>query len=416
MIKCRISGKDTERVFTLGDIHMSDFLKEDEEPRAGHEELGLVLCKESGLLQLEKTLSKEQMFGKYWYRSGTNETMKKELKDVAETALTSLKLNNKDIFLDIACNDGTMFDYIPNNLVKIGIDPSDDSYYVESSKKANEIVQDYFSLAAYKRTKYADRKVKIATTIAMFYDLEDPISFSSDVKEILDDNGLWIIQLSYTPLMLKQLAFDNICHEHVCYYSLSSIKYLMDKVGFDIVDCTLNDVNGGSFRVFLMKKEADKTKFRDQQKRDVANFRVQSLLKYEKSLKLNDPKTYKKFYKEICKLRKDTVKFIKQEKKKGKKIFGYGASTKGNTLLQWYGLNNKHIDYIAERSKYKFGLKAVATNIKIISEEEMRELKPDYLLIMPWHFIKEFTEREAEYLKSGGKFIVPCPKFSIIEG
>ena len=162
-----------------------------------------------------------------------------------------------------------------------------------------------------------------------------------------------------------------------------------------------------------MKKTADKTKFSNQQERDVANFRVNSLLEYEKSLKLNDPQTYIDFYSEICKLRDDTMSFIKQEKAKGKKIAGYGASTKGNTLLQWYGLDHTHVDYIAERSEYKYGLKTAGTKIPIIAEADMREDHPDYLIILPWHFINEFAERETEYIEKGGKFIVPCPKFLV---
>lgn len=414
MKKCRISNMETKEIFSLGDIPMSDFISSNEDPRANSCELKLLLCEESGLVQLEKTIPQEKMYGKYWYRSGINDTMKKELKNIAESCLETIKLEDGDVFLDIACNDGTMFDYIPNNLIKIGIDPSDNSYLRESSKKANEILQDYFSESVYKKSKFSNKKPKIITTIAMFYDLEDPISFCKDVKNILDNNGVWVLQMSYTPLMLQQLAFDNICHEHIEYYSLSSIKYLMDKVGFDIVDCTLNDVNGGSFRIFLMKKESDKTKFANQQKRDVANFRVQSLLEYEKSLQLDKIETYQKFYEKIFLLKEETVNFIKKIKEQGETIYGYGASTKGNTLINWYGLDNNDITAIADRSIYKHGLKTAGTNIPIISEEQMRIDKPDYLLILPWHFINEFIQREREYLKNGGKFIIPCPKFQII--
>lgn len=412
-MKCRISGKETVEVFNLGDLQMSDFAEEGELPRTGVAELKMMLCVESGLLQLESIIPPEEMYGKYWYRSGVNDTMKQKLKDVATSCVNSIETKQGDVFLDIACNDGTMFDYVPNHMIKIGIDPADDSFVSESSKKADAIVQDFFSAEAYRKTEYAHLNPKIITTIAMFYDLDDPQPFVEDVYEILDDDGIWVLQLSYTPLMLKQLAFDNICHEHICYYSLSSIKYLMDSVGFDIVDCQLNDVNGGSFRVYMMKKTSNKTNFRNQQERDVAMFRVNSLLEYEKSLKLNDPQTYVDFYTEICKLRTATMSFIKQEKSKGKRIAGYGASTKGNTLLQWYGLDNTHVDYIAERSAYKYGLKTAGTKIPIIPESEMRKDEPDYLLILPWHFIDEFIDREAEYIEKGGSFIVPCPKFLI---
>ena len=392
---------------------MSDFIKKGDGPRSGIGELKMMLCPESGLLQLEEALPQNEMYGKYWYRSGINSTMRMKLKDVADVCLDSVKMNDGDVFLDIACNDGTMFDYIPDNLVKVGIDPADNSFVKEASQRANAVVQDFFSADAYKSTRYGNVKPKIITTIAMFYDLDDPYEFVEDIKEILDDDGIWVLQLSYTPLMIKQLAFDNICHEHICYYSLSSMKYLMDRAGFDIVDCTLNDVNGGSFRVFLMKKDGDKTKFRCKQERDVAEFRVNSLLEYEKTLKLNDPETYTNFFSEVCELKEKTVDFIKREVAAGKRIWGYGASTKGNTLLQWYGLNSEYIEAIAERSIYKFGLQTIATNIPILPEDEMRENPPDYLLILPWHFVKEFSIREKEFIEGGGKFIVPCPKFLI---
>ena len=214
--------------------------------------------------------------------------------------------------------------------------------------------------------------------------------------------------------MIQQLAFDNICHEHVCFYSLSSMKYLLDEANLDIVDCILNDVNGGSFRIYIRKKTATKELFKTTPYRDVANFRINSMLAYEDTLQLNDPQVYIDFYQRILRLKNDTVSFIKQEKEKGKTIWGYGASTKGNTLLQWYGLDSHLITGIAERNLAKIGLKTVGTNIPIYSEEQMRKAKPDYLLILPWHFIYEFSNREREYLKSGGKFIVPCPKFEII--
>ena len=413
MSKCRLSNKETKCVFDLGELYMSDFIKDDEEPRFGKGPLKMMLCEESGLLQLDKTIPLEKMYGKYWYRSGTNDTMRQKLKDVADVCMESVKTEGGDVFLDIACNDGTMFEYIPDHMVKLGIDPADESFTKEASEKAYEVKRDFFSADVYKSMSWGDKKAKIITTIAMFYDLDDPYPFANDVKEILDDDGIWCLQLSYTPLMLKQLAFDNICHEHICYYSLSSMKYLFDKVGFDIVDCTLNDVNGGSFRVFAMKKEADKSKFRCKQERDVADFRVASILEYEKSLNLDKPETYEKFFNEICDLKKKTVDFIEQEVAKGKKIWGYGASTKGNTLLQWYGLNNNHIEAIAEKSTYKFGLKTAGTNIPIKSEKEMRAANPDYLLVLPWHFIKEFTVREKDFINGGGKFIVPCPKFLV---
>ena len=404
------------KVVTLGDHYVSDFIKSeaDYEGRQKYS-LDLVLNEEIGAPHLTEIPPSNTMWGKYWYRSGINATMTKELGNIVEEITSRIKFKEGDVWLDIACNDGTLLKQVPNQFIKLGIDPADDTFVEESSKVANAIVQDYFSYDAYQRTGHGDKKAKVVTTIAMFYDLLDPNPFIKDVIEVLDNNGVWVLQLSYSPLMIKQLAFDNICHEHAYYHSMGSFKKLFEANGLKIVDCSLNDVNGGSFRVYVQKQTADITSFGTSPLRDVCDFRVQSLLDYENThFNMNDVKVWEKFQSDIEALREQTVTFIKEEKAKGKVICGYGASTKGNTLLQWFGLDNTMIDAIAERSPYKFGLKTIGTNIPIISEEEMRKLNPDYMLVLPWHFIAEFVQREDEYLSNGGKFIVPCPKFEII--
>ena len=267
---------------------------------------------------------------------------------------------------------------------------------------------------SYSRSQFKDQKASVVTCIAMFYDLDEPIDFLNDVHHVLEDDGLFVLQMSYTPLMIEQLAFDNICHEHVYYWSLFSIKRLLEDANFQIVDCQLNDVNGGSFRIYAKKSTANLSTFASRPYRDVCNVRINSLLEWESGLKLDQVETWLEFYDRIEQLKEQTVNFIKQAKADGKVICGYGASTKGNTLLQYFGLENTLIDAIAERSHYKFGLKTIGTNIPIISEEEMRQLNPDYMLVLPWHFISEFIVREDEYLTNGGKFIVPCPRFEII--
>jgi 2-polyprenyl-3-methyl-5-hydroxy-6-metoxy-1,4-benzoquinol methylase len=368
----------------------------------------------NGSVRLEKTAPLNTMYGKYWYRSGINQTMKNELNNIVSSILNNVKLKDGDLWIDIACNDGTLLSYVPNNLIRVGIDPVDDTYKVESEKHSDLIIQDYFTYEAFKDSKFGNLKAKIITTIAMFYDLDNPKNFVNDIVKVLDDDGVWVLQLSYTPLMLKQLAFDNICHEHVYYYSLFNIQKLFKECGIDIVDVQLNDTNGGSFRIYCMKETSNKTSFGTQPHRDICNFRIESLLELEKSLKLDSIETWIDFYNQINNLKEKTVSFIKSEKEKGKTIWGYGASTKGNTLLQYFGLDNTLIDGIAERSPYKYGLRTVGTNIPIYSEDEMRAVNPDYLLVLPWHFINEFIERESEFLKNGGKFIVPCPNFEIV--
>jgi hypothetical protein len=404
-----------KKLFSLGDLYVSDFLKENEKNRGGKVDMTLMLDEETGLVRLEQAAPLDTMYGKYWYRSGINNTMKTELKNIVDSIKNIVDLKENDLWVDIACNDGTLLSYVSEDLIRVGIDPVDEDYVVESSKHSDLIIQDYFSSEIFKQSKFGTLKAKVVTSIAMFYDLEEPKKFINDVYDIIDDNGVWVLQLSYSPLMIKQVAFDNICHEHIYYYSLFNLKQLFEENGFKIMDVQLNDINGGSFRVYCMKQNSNESKFSTQPYRDVCNFRIQSLLEYEKTLLLDKEDTWLNFYDKILDLKSKTVSFIKDEKSKGKKIWGYGASTKGNTLLQFFNLDNTLIDGIAERSKFKFGLKTVGTNIPIYSESEMREANPDYLLILPWHFIDEFIERESEFLKNGGKFIVPCPEFKIIE-
>lgn len=402
-----------QKLLDLGELYPSNFLEPTEKPDVDKVSLNLILT-DDNFIRLEKVAPLDKMYGKYWYRSGMNKTMKMELEDIVNSILRIKKLKENDIWIDIACNDGTIFDFIPNEVIKIGIDPADDSYKRESEKKANLIIQDFFNYSSYKKSVFGKYKAKVITTIAMFYDIEDRTAFLTDIKRILDDDGIWVLQLSYTPLMIEQLAFDNICHEHVFYYSLSDIKKLLEDHNLKIMDCQINSTNGGSFRLYVMKENCPNEKFSTQPYRDVSNLRINSLLEYEKKLKVHSEKTWIDFYERLLKLKKKTVDFIKEVKLDGKKVWGYGASTKGNTLLQFFELDNKLIDGIADKNFQKWGKKTIGTNIPIFSEEEMRSQNPDYLLILPWQFIEEFKEREKEFLLNGGKFIVPCPKFDII--
>lgn len=407
-------SKFTKKLFSLGDLYVSDFINVDTDARAGKHDMTLVIDERYGAARLEKCTPIHSMFGKYWYRSGINQTMRTELKGIVDSVTSVQKLEEGDLWLDIACNDGTLLSFVPDGIKKLGIDPAEDSFKEESSKIADDIVQDFFTLENYKKSKFKKKKAKVVTCIAMFYDLDEPVEFLKDVSKVMDDDGLFVIQMSYTPLMIKQLAFDNICHEHVYYWGLASMEKLLKKAGLKIVDCQVNDVNGGSFRIYIKKKKSAVTSFATAPYRDVCNVRVESLLKWEKGLKLDKEEIWLDFFNRIEALKKETVDFIKAEKAKGKVICGYGASTKGNTLLQYFGLDNTLIDAIAERSPYKFGLKTIGTNIPILSEEDVRAMNPDYMLVLPWHFIAEFVKREDEFLSKGGKFIVPCPTFEII--
>jgi len=404
-----------KKILELGDHYVSDFMKPGAEMRETKPwSLDLYLDETIGAARLDGVAPLDKMYGQYWYRSGINTSMTKQLGEIVAEITSRTKINNGDIWLDIACNDGTLLRQVPDNMIKLGIDPADDSYLDESSKVA-EVKQDFFSRETYDSLGYGNEKAKVITCIAMFYDLNDPRPFIRDAHSILADDGVFVLQMSYTPLMLKQLAFDNICHEHVYYYDLRSIKKLFEGEGFVLRDCSLNDTNGGSFRVTFQKDTSDEKTFATQQVRDVCGFRISSTLAYEtQAWDIADEKLWKDFGDNIASLKAQVLEFLHQAKAEGKKVYGYGASTKGNTLLQLFGITPDLLIAIAERSSYKFGLQTVGTNIPICSEEEMRAANPDYLLVLPWHFIDEFVKREGDFIAKGGKLVVPCPTFQVI--
>lgn len=375
--------------------------------------LDLVLCNASkggcGLLQLHHTVSADLMYRTYWYRSGMNATMTNELHDIAKTVQKLALLQSGDMVIDIGANDGTLLrGYTLPGLTTIGYEPAENLLQYNKNG-TTEIIQDFFNARAW-HERYPGKKAKTITAIAMFYDLDDPNSFVADVVSCLDQDGVFIIQMSYLPLMLSQNAFDNICHEHLEYYSLQSLKILLERHQLEVFDVELNEVNSGSFRVFVRHTNARTVRIPIG-----GEIRVRSLLAYEEQLQLSEKDIYDAFASRITRIREQTHAFISQEVAAGKKVYVYGASTKGNTLLQYFNLDHTLITAAAERNSEKWRKKTVNTLIPIISEEEARADKPDYFLILPWHFLDEFVKREVEYLKSGGKFIVPLPEFKIIQ-
>lgn len=411
---CRICGFDQlTPIFSLGELYVSNFIDSPEQQKEIKASLELVLCNESnggcGLLQLKHTVPQELMYQNYWYRSGMNKTMIDELHGIATKAESLLTLSAGDLVLDIGANDGTLLrGYKINGLNLIGFEPAQNliSYAVQGTTK---IINDFFSFVAWKQ-EFGNVKSKVVTAIAMFYDLDDPNAFVADVARCLDKEGIFIIQMSYLPSMLYQNAFDNICHEHLEYYSLLSLENLLRRHGLEVFDVELNDVNGGSFRTYV-KHVGEHIGINIPLG---AGERVKKLRAEELKLGLNNRKIYDEFARRVYDLRQRLCEFIRKEAARGKKIHVYGASTKGNTLLQFYGLDNRLIVAAAERNPDKWGRKTTGTLIPIISEEQARREKPDYFLVLPWHFMKEFRQREAEFLKNGGKFIVPLPEFRIV--
>jgi len=320
--------------------------------------------------------------------------MRKALKDIYKSSLKHIKLCKNDVVLDIGANDGTLLKYYNKNIQTIGCEPAK-NLVSELKKNCNYVLNDFWSYNKLNNIlkKKKLKKPKIIMAIGMFYDLENPNKFIRDSALALDKKGIFIAQLMCLKSMIDKNDIGNICHEHIEFYSLKSLKYLFESNGLEIFRIEENDINGGSYRIFCRKLNKGSIEL----------------------AKENVLTSVKKFVKRVKKNKSITMKFINKEVRKGKKIFLYGASTKGNTLLQYYNLNNKIIPFAAERSPEKWNKFTIGTGIKIISEKRARKLNPDYFLVAPWAFIKEFVKRESAWLKKGGKFIVPFPKFKLIK-
>ncbi len=410
---CRVCENPLESIFSLGEHYVSNFLSPGEDDGI-KVPLELVLCRRCRLLQLKHTVPADLLYRNYWYRSGTNKTMRDALADIANTGELLMHLQKGDSVLDIGCNDGTLLaSYRTRGIYKIGFDPAE-NLASRSRELADKIVRDFFESESFQRDPdLREHRPKIVTSIAMFYDLEDPRRFVADVKKVMHPDGLWVVQMSYLPLMLKQNAFDNICHEHLEYYSLQSFEHLLKLHDFQIVDVELNDVNGGSFRAYARNLSADETIFGDETYRSLAAGRVRALREQETRMGLNETTTYIDFARWVERIKADVVSFIQEQVRRGKTVYAYGASTKGNTLLQYFKLDNSRIIAAADRNPDKWGKVTVGTHIPIVSEEEARVAKPDYFLVLPWHFVEEFQARERDYLLSGGRLIMPLPYFSL---
>jgi len=409
---CRVCGSAAlTPVISLGEQYLQgSFVKEGKElPPTRKIECSLVRCDPSrderacGLLQMQHTVPPEILYASYWYRSGTNRTMRDHLRGIVESAV-ALAGKSAGLVLDIGCNDGTLLSCYPPSFDCYGVDPSD---VAQSVPPPIKVIQDLFPSSQVTQT-LGGRKADIITSIAMFYDLEDPVSFCKAIKETLTPDGIWIFEMSYMPAMLQMNSYDTICHEHIEYYSLAVIENILHRADLRVFNTEQNNINGGSLRCYAT--HSDNYSFRE----DRFQLNLQQLHKSEFDLELDTDKPYKNFQDRINVHREELTRTVKDLKKQNKRIHIYGASTKGNTILQFCGLDNRIIDFAAERNPDKYGATTLGTDIPIISEDESRAMKPDYYLVLPWHFREEFIERERATLLAGSKFIFPLPSVQIV--
>lgn len=403
--KCRLCDSDRlTPLFSLGNQYVSDFIDPAKPKHQSQAPINLVLCQNCTLVQLEHTAPQEILYSRhYWYRSGVTDTMRAALRDITRRAEEIVPLTAGDIVLDIGSNDGTLLrSYSVPDLFTVGVEPA--SNLAEEGAKGIEcFINDFWSYDNY-ALRVRDLGAKVITAIGMFYDLDDPSTFVRDIALALDDDGVFIAQLMRLKDMLDINDIGNFAHEHLEFYSMRSLLKLFDDAGLEIIDLETNSVNGQSTRIISRKKGS---------KVGEPNYAaIEQRLLDEQGF--DDPAFYGDFFNRMEENKRKLVSFIRQEVARGKRVWVYGASTKGNVILQYCGFDHKLIEAAADRSPEKWGLKTVGTNISIVSEAQARESNPDYFLILPYAFLDEFVEREKEWLQAGGKFIVPLPEFRIV--
>lgn len=402
--ECRACGSPhLETVFSLEDQYVATIFIEKPEDRSKHKRypLELVICgpgkrEGCGFIQLRHTVSRDSLFGHYWYRSGINQTMNDALADIVAKAPLYADLKDGDVVCDIGCNDGTLLSFYPSEYTRIGIDPAKNMAEF-SRQHADEIIVDYFSSQSY--LAVSNRKAKIVTSIAMFYSVVDPIGFAESVRDILDDDGVWIIQMSSLHLMMDNNCYDNIVHEHIGYYTIDVIDQLLQRVGLYIVDGEVNDINAGSVRLYIKKQPGKTTN------------RIVEMRKLEAAEQYRKLSVYRKFADDVAEQTKNLIDFFETCTPENTCV--YGASTKGNVILQHCRVNQDHAFGIAERNPKKYGYFTLGSNLRIIPEDEMRKRKPNNVVVLPYHFRSEIIKREAELLDAGARLIFPLPRFEI---
>ena len=403
--QCRLcDGSRLVNVLDLGKQALTGIFPKSKEEEVPAGPLQLFKCADCDLVQLRHNYDLGKLYGEtYGYRSGLNQSMVRHLHQKVEKIRSRVQLGSGDLVVDIGSNDSTLLQAYPKDLTLVGVDPSGPKFkqYYPAHVR---LIPDFFSAGLLQR-HYPGKRAKVITSIAMFYDLERPQDFVDEIARVLDDEGVWVFEQSYLPFMLDTHSYDTVCHEHLEYYALHQIKRMLDRAELKIVDIEFNDINGGSFSVMAAKKSASHA---------AADALITRTLEDEQRRGLGSIETYSRLGARIADHREKLLSLLGELKRQGKKVIGYGASTKGNVLIQYCGLDSNLVPCIAEVNPDKFGAYTPGSHIPIVSEAEARAMRPDYFLVFPWHFKSGILQREQGFLRSGGQFIFPLPKIEII--
>jgi hypothetical protein len=391
-------------VLDFGDLTLTGVFPGSPEEPVASGRVRLVLCQDCGLVQLGDTFPPDQMYGdNYGYRSGLNRSMVHHLERIARSLETRAALVAGDTVLDIGANDGTLLrSYSVPGLTRIGIDPTI-AKFKEFYPEDIRAVPAFFSADSF--NEVSKSRARVVTSIAMFYDLEDPVGFARDIGEVLADDGLWYFEQSYMPWMLRTGAYDTICHEHLEYYSLTTIKEILDRAGLALIDAATNAVNGGSISVTAARRTAGTPE---------PSVYARWLLAQEAADRVHSPESWVEFRQKVLSRQADLLSLLTQLTDSGATVMALGASTKGNVLMMTTPVGPDLVPKVGDVNPYKFGRFLPGTGIPIVSEEEVLADRPDYLLILPWHFRETFMVSLDRYLASGGRLIFPLPDLEVV--
>lgn len=401
--KCRICGNThLVPILDLGIQALTGVFPKSKDQILTCGPLRLVKCvgeSHCGLLQLAHSYSLSEMYGEnYGYRSGLNASMVKHLHAKVAHIQKLVQIKPDDLVLDIGSNDGTTLSAYPvGSCVRVGMDPTA-AKFREYYPADVSVIADFFSAAAF-RKDFPAKKAKVVTSFSMFYDLEEPQKFVNEVSQILDQNGIWVFEQSYMPTMLETNSYDTGCHEHLEYYAIKQIVWMLEKAGLKIIDIQFNAVNGGSFSVAAAPVASKMPEFAS----------LRDLLARERYL--DDLQTYKDFAQRVENTRRDLLAFIAKAKAEGKRVAALGASTKGNVLLQYCGLTSEDLEFVGEVNSDKFGAYTPGSLIPIIDEARFANDEPDYLLVLPWHFREFFLQK---YKLKKARLVFPLPNLQVV--
>jgi len=401
--KCRICGNtELVQVLDLGTQALTGVFPRSRSQQVSSGPLRLVKCTGEGvcnLVQLEHTYDPGEMYGhNYGYRSGLNPSMVAHLRGRVERLLASVPIRPGAVVIDIGSNDSTTLQAYPKDLTLIGVDPTGvkfHSFYPPHIK----LIAEFFPSAGLKQ-HLGGRKATIITSFSMLYDLDDPLRFVRDVAEHLDEEGLWACEQSYMPTMLARNSYDTVCHEHVEYYGLRQIKWLTDAADLKLIDVEFNEVNGGSFCFTAARRQSQRA----------PSATVVEVLKKEKEMALDTLRPYQEFALRVAQSRTQLREFLERARREGKVVNGLGASTKGNVILQYCNVTAADMPQIGEVNEDKFGCFTPGSLIPIVSEAQILESKPDYLLVLPWHFRAFFRGQEK---LSRSRLVFPLPVIEV---